>query len=309
MFQKVVVPLDRSTLAERALPAALSLIERSGGELHLVTVVTTSPALAFSGENLDDPGIAAEAATSAAREYLTGIAGRIADAGAAGRVHAHVITGTPTSAIHEWVVKEGADQIVMTTHGRGRIQRLWLGSVADGLVRRTPCPILLWRAGGDEEPELADRPSLGRILVPLDGSDLAEDIMPWAGELARMFDGRLSLLSVVLNPPSVTATEASRVDSGHSTLEVRRKALTGYLDTVKERAGKAGVPAEAEVAEAPTVADAILAHAQQTGSEVIALSTRGHGGAARLVLGSVADKVIRGSDTHVLVHRGDEDAT
>jgi len=307
MFQRIAVPLDQSTLAEGALPAAIALAERRKGELHLVTVVPAFPVLVWSGAESDQAGAAAEAARKAARNYLQEVAQRIAEAGHGGTVRTHVLTGSAVQALQDWALEERIALIVMTTHGRGRVQRFWLGSVADGLVRRAPCPILLWRRGGDDAPDLADRPSLRRILVPLDGSQRAAAILPQAVGLARLCEAELALLAVSQNPPPFASPYTPHLEFEMSAVEVHGKELKKYLASVQEEAREAGVRIDAEVVEGAVVADQILAYAARKGADVLALCTRGHGGAARMVLGSVADKVIRGSDIHVLVHRDSED--
>jgi len=306
MFQKIAVPLDQSTFAEGALPAAISLAERSGGELHLVTVIPAFPVLAWSGAESNEMGAAAEAARKAARSYLQEVAGRIAEAGHGGPVRTHVLTGTAVQTLQEWTLEERIALIVMTTHGRGRVQRFWLGSVADGLVRRAPCPILLWRRKSDGAPDLASRPSFRRILVPLDGSDRAAAILPHAVGLARLHDAGLSLLAVSQNPPPFASPYTPHLEFDMSAVEVHGKELKKYLEGVQADTREAGVKADADVTEGAVVADQILAHAARQGVDLIALCTRGHGGAARLVLGSVADKVIRGSEVHILAHRDGE---
>jgi len=303
MFRKIAVPLDGSTLAERALPPALALVEKTGGELHLVNVVVSFPAFAWAGEPSDRSEGTARGTREAARRYLQDVAQRITEAGHEVVIRTHVLTGTPAHAVEEWTTEERVDLLVMTPHGRGRAQRVWLGSVADGLVRSAPCPILLWRADDEEDLDLAARPQLGRILVTLDGSDRATVILPPAEELARLHGADLSLLAVLQNPPPVASPYSPHLEFGASMVERHRKELERHLDAAKAHAKVAGVRAEATIEEAPVVVDLILSYAKRTGADVLALSTRGRGGAARLVLGSVADKVIRASGIHVLVHR------
>jgi nucleotide-binding universal stress UspA family protein len=305
MFRKIAVPLDGSTLAERALPPALALVEKTGGELHLVNVVVSFPAFAWAGEPSErSEGAADEGSRKAARRYLQDVAQRIAEAGYDVVVRTHVLTGTPAHAVAEWTTEERVNLLVMTPHGRGRVERVWLGSVADGLVRRAPCPILLWRADDEGNFDLAERPRLGRILVTLDGSDRATEILPPAEELARLHGADLSLLAVLQNPPPVASPYSPHLEFDASMVERHRKELEQHLASATSHAKVAGVRAEATLEEAPVVVDMILAHAKRTGADVLALSTRGRGGAARLVLGSVADKVVRASGIHVLVHRG-----
>ena len=126
-------------------------------------------------------------------------------------------------------------------------------------------------------------------------------------ELARLHEAGLTLLAVSQNPPPFASPYTPHLEFDVSAVEAHGKELKRYLEGVQAQTKAAGVRADAEVAEGAVVADQILAHAARKGTDVLALCTRGHGGAARLVLGSVADKVIRGSEIHVLVHRDGED--
>jgi nucleotide-binding universal stress UspA family protein len=302
MYRRILVPLDRSTFAEGALPAALSLAERSGAELHLVSVVSTLPSFAFSGETLREGAPWFEEEQSRASKYLDDTRKKIADAGFELAIRTKVLHGNPVRSLHDWILKHSVDQVVMTTHARPRLQRLWLGSVADGLVRNAPCPILLWHPEGEGEPDLKARPGLKSILVPLDGSELAEAILPWAQAMARIFEVPLALFSVAVTPPAFAFPQTPEANQDRIRQEGLQKAEE-YLAAVAERLRKDGeITVDVQARHAPDAAEAILAQKERTGSDLIALSTHGHGGVTRLVLGSVADKVIRGSGSHVLVH-------
>jgi len=305
MYRKILVPLDQSTFAESAIPAALSLAERSGGELHLVTVVSTLPPLAFSRR--DDAGGSGWFDEGRGRgvAYLEEMVARIRDAGAKVEVHTKVLSGSPVRMLHEWILKTGVDQVVMTTHGRGFVKRLWLGSVADGLVRHAPCPILLWRREGDSSDEGVDlktRPGLRRILVPLDGSEIAGAIMPWVSRLAGLYGVPVTLTSVVVPLPGIRSSylpHAAEAEAHHAAEQTH---LKEYLSGIAEQLGDQGIDVDTRILTGGGAADEILALASGAGADLVALSTHGHGGVTRMVVGSVADKVIRGSESHVLVH-------
>src|SRR6202041_168770 len=90
----------------------------------------------------------------------------------------------------------GADLVVMTTHGRGPLGRFWLGSVADELVRESPVPVLLIRPTEDIV-DLTQEPSLKHIMIPLDGTELSEQMLPNAISLGRFLDADFTLVRVV----------------------------------------------------------------------------------------------------------------
>jgi len=306
MYRKILVPLDQSRFAESALPAALSLAERSGGELHLVTVVSTLPPMAFSApDDAGGPGWFDEGRRRGSA-YLEDVAARIQDAGATCEVLTKVLSGAPVRMLREWILKTGIDQIVMTTHGRGFVKRLWLGSVADGLIRDAPCPILLWRPGSassDEGVDLKARPGLRRILVPLDGSETSGAIVPWVSRLAGLYGIPVTLASVVVPPAGIGSSYLPHAAEAEVYRAPERSHLENYLRSTGEQLGDQGIEVDTRVLTGGGAADEILALASDIGADLVALSTHGRGGVARMVVGSVADKVIRGSESHVLVHR------
>ena len=169
MFRSLLVPLDGSSFAEHALPWALSIARRTGAALNLAQVHT----MALFYDSTDLPADAAIREQEVAN--LQDVAKRLADVSPV-RVNSALLDGPIPDALHAHAKSVNADLIVMTTHGRGALSRLWLGSVADRLVRRTPVPILLIRPK-EGSSDIAQDPVLQRILVPLDGSALAEQIL------------------------------------------------------------------------------------------------------------------------------------
>ena len=306
MYRKILVPVDQSSFAESAIPAALSLAERSGGELHLVTVVSTLPSMAFSGiDDAGGPGWFDEGRRRGAA-YLEEVVGRIRDAGAEVEMHTKVLSGSPVRMLHEWILKTGIDQVVMTTHGRGFVKRLWLGSVADGLVRSAPCPILLWRQGTESPDPVVDlkaRPGLSRILVPLDGSEVAGAIVPWVSRLAELYGVPVTLASVVVSSAAIGSSYLPQVAEAETLRTSEHSHLEQYLLSTGQQLSDQGIDVETRVLIGGGAADEILTLASDIGADLVALSSHGRGGVARMVVGSVADKLIRGSESHVLVHR------
>lgn len=307
-FEKVLVPLDGTPFAEEALPVALAMAERLEGCLRLVSVVPYRPPLEVSGPRESEEAYVKAWVTERSKRaetYLQEVEGRIRDGGYAGDLETEVLAGGPVEVLDQQARRWGADLVVMTTQARRPVARAWLGSVADGLVRRGPCPILLWRPEREDAPDLAARPDVQRILVPLDGSERSASVTPYAQAMAGAFGAGLSVVGVIPpDEPQVTAYPAL------APLEYDRE-IAQEAENLRERLGEAARAMEREGGGAVSVelvedrdpATGILQHRERLGADMVALSTRGHGGVARMLLGSVADKVIRGGQVPVLVHR------
>ncbi len=307
MYRKILVPLDGSLLAESALPFALSLAERSEGDIHLAQAVATfRPFRAFETTHAESTGWLDDARDRSAG-YLAQVRNRMETAGTTSRIQTHLLSGRPVRAIHDHVLQEGIDQVVMTTHGAGGLQRMWLGSVADGLLRSVPAPVFLWRGTGEDPVDLESRPTLQRILVALDGSEMAGAILAWVEEMARLFEARLSLVGVVPPQQPLGSTLIPQPTGGEEVQDARARGLESYLKDTAEEIRRRGLEVEHEVVTGVPAHEGILSEKERTGADVVALSTHGRDPATRLLLGSVADKVIRGSEGHVLVHRDAEE--
>jgi nucleotide-binding universal stress UspA family protein len=295
----ILVPLDGSAFAERAVPVATELARRTGAGVRLVHVhmrVTADPiyvdGLAVIDEHMHSLGREHEQA------YLDQARKRLA---ADGDLSAVLLYGPVADALADYVDSSGAMLIVMTTHGRGGLERAWLGSVADELIRVSPAPLLLVRP----EPGSVPRP-FRRILVPLDGSPAAEAILVHAIELARLeADSELILLNVV-QPIWVPDGAFAPTASGREVTRRQEERARKYLHRLARRLEASGLRVRTRVQTATTVALAILDAARGEQADIVALAAHGRSGIRRLTLGSVADKVVRGSPVPVLVFRPSE---
>ncbi len=293
---KILVPLDGSEFGERALAAALALVGRSGGELHLVSAVSSLPLLRPSNadEGETQGWFAEEGARVAA--YLEQVRTRIRESNPDQVVWVHSRVGAPTDTILRRIDEVSADLVVMTTHGRGPLGRAWMGSVADGVVRQAPCPVLLLRPQEEETPLRLDR-----ILVPLDGSGAAERALPQATLLARQWGSRLHLASIIPTPHSVSVPY---LDASAEAEEVRQSLGREYLEYLERTAAplrESGFEVEVDAIRAEEVAQGLAGVLTRSGAGLLVMSTHGRGGVARLLLGSVANRMIRSSPVPVLV--------
>jgi nucleotide-binding universal stress UspA family protein len=300
MYRSILVPLDGSTFGEHALPAALGIARRCGASLQVIRVHTAF-VLAESGLVYDER--VDRQLREQEQDYLEAVVKRV-QAVSPVPVTCVLRDGLVTDGICEQVTASNAELIVMTTHGRGALSRFWLGSVADNLIRRAPVPILLQRPQ-KTAPELTQEPVLRHVLIPLDGSTLAEQVLEPAIALGQLFGADFTLLRIVKpvlfagHDPTLLRDPAL----GEPATEQLQAEARAYLEAVAQplRAQSLRVQTQALVNTQPAVA--ILEQSLEAPDGVVTLATHGRGGLSRALLGSVADKIVRGATVPVLVCR------
>ncbi len=295
----IVVPLDGSSFAEQALPLAASLAAHTGCQLRLA-LVHELPFLIPEVAGASQSASVELASRAAEQEYLR----RIKDSLRATqglRVDEVALHGVVGPALAEYVREVNASMVVLATHGRGGVKRAWLGSVADYLIRHLSVPVLMVRPAIPATLALPAPPC--RILVPLDGSPLSEEILESVVVLARAWKLPVHLIQAVrpvMLPMDPTLGVPAVYDERLTGLS--RAEAQDYLDDMTEELRDQDIPATATTVLGANPADAILSAATSGDFALIALATHGRGGLTRLALGSVADKVARGSEMPVLVH-------
>ena len=273
---RVLVPLDGSTLAEAILPAVERLARDHEAEVILLEVLEGQPTR--------------EAELEAERKavgYLERTADSLRRRGL-GRVRASVWYGDADQAIANAATRERVELIAMSTHGRSGLDRLRFGSVAEGVVRRAPVPVLLVRGVA-----VWDRGGINRILVPLDRSEASEAVLPLVSCLAGPFDLGVELLHVVEPTLPLTGEEAGEKSVHEMEVEAYLAKVAAFLEARGLRVGatvRTGFPAE--------VIPAVTA---ETKSGLVAMSTHGRSGLGRLFLGSVAERVLRSVSVPVIL--------
>jgi nucleotide-binding universal stress UspA family protein len=302
MSYRILVPLDRTPLAEAALPLALRMAEREDSALSLATVWTPLPSLLDHsrwGTELQEWELANRAED---RAYLTTIARRVREA--SGRpVSVRYLLGHPAEELLELVEDEGISLVVMSTHGHGGVTRAWVGSVADRMVRKGTAPVLLARpADSSQGAQIAAGPPFRKILVPLDGSPLAEAALDRSTLPVPSGDAEIVLLHVVGLLSSFGSPDGPLTpDLTGQILEAERDAALAYLEGVAERVAPWGFRVAPHAVLAPSAWAGIVEFASSNACDLIALATHGRGGAARAILGSVADRVLRSSSVPTLL--------
>ncbi len=294
MIRSILVPLDGSLLGERAIPLARLVAGVSGAELVLLRAILSDQT--DEGDDVE----AASRAVKESEEYLAKQAFGLGDGSR--RVKPIVTVGDPASAILDFVNENDIDMVVMATHGRTGLGRWLLGSVADKVVRHSHKPVLLVR------PDGPPKVSLSRIMVTLDGSEIAETALEEVVELAKMLDARVVAIRVVPPPPVLYESYAF---SGYNTgwvddlMVSEQETARSYIDGVVNRLHQLGIAAEGIVATG-LVAEAILEEADKQKIELIAMATHGRSGIGRWALGSVAERVIAGTKIPLILFRPDK---
>jgi nucleotide-binding universal stress UspA family protein len=301
-FSPILVPLDGSAGAEGALPVARQLAQRLGATLLLVHVDPVIP-LPFSSVEAPLPGEAYQQLVDDERQLASDYLQKqrlMCEQGIL--VKTVVAGGEIASTLLDIINTERVRLVVMTTHGRTGLTRFALGSVADQLVRISHVPILLLRSASltntahavDAAVEKSQALAwhLDRVVVPLDGSDLSESVLPLVRELAGVVFHHVTLQRVL--PP--TAAEPYRA-SVRKYLEAQERELRFQLATSQCEVTN-------RLSEGISPSEKILDEAEEEGS-LIVMATHGWGGMKRLVLGSVTNQVIHNAHVPVLVlHSG-----
>jgi nucleotide-binding universal stress UspA family protein len=301
MIKSILVPLDGSAFAEQALPWAACLAKQGNAHLEVVRVHDPVPAWTIATEGAVaatavDPGIRA-----GEEQYLANCAARLREGGFTG-VTCQLLDGDTAEQIARHAEDGAFGLVVLATHGRGALSRLWLGSVSDALVRRLTVPVLLIRP--TEGSAIPRAEQFKRVLVALDGSTESESSITPALALADPKHCEVVLLRVV-PPVPMTADGGMPVTmpvDEDLTATLSKQAETYLAGVAKARKGP-HVTISTRVVVEPGVAQAVLHEAELAGAELIALATHGARGLRRMVLGSVADKVLRGADRPVLLTR------
>ena len=339
MYERILVPWDGSALSESALSIALPLARRQGASIEIVHVHQPPDLVGLAP--MYDTQLDAELRDSM-RTKQQALAQRLSEESGV-PVTAEFLDGDVLLALVDYAERTGPDLVVMTTHGRSGLSRLWLGSITDALVRKLHIPILVTRgesrdevtfaardgtsASGsatsvaeptEDDPKLvstkgsASAPMFPRVLVPLDGSMDAEAVFSSISALIMPDEATVALLRVIT--PSV-ATDSPLEPGGFAvplyTLDlVNAEAEAGaYLGDVAESLRAVGVRATTHVVIHSNAASAILNFASESPfasgnlADLIALAPHERTTSDRLLLGSVADKVLRGATTPVLLHR------
>lgn len=317
MYARVLVPLDGSPRAEAALPVAARLVHASGGTLVLTRIVNVNPELSpyFALPVGSAPQLTYDIINDA-KAYLEKM--RIHASLRGITVETNVFLGMTAPALQEAITETKADMVVMCSHGRAGFARWALGSVAQHIARHAPVPVLVLREGKPLLPETNGEHAYPlRALVSLDGSRLAEEVLPQVvnvlSALTGEKGGELHLISVV-NPIDLEVagiTQPIAIEAAKRYLEsvvnrlradkaTTRLRITSDVVVSRDIAGYLiGTALEAEDSAEP----ATVPNELHRGYDLMAMATHGRTGFALWAVGSVTERVLQSTQLPLLIVR------
>ena len=298
MYEAILVPLDGSKTAEKVLAYARYLAGKFKVPVELLAVVdVVEIASHMTSEKVHFLDTIIEDAVQHSTTYLRGVATTIAGT----NVRCSVEKGRAEDTIIEKAATDKTMLITMATHGRSGLNRFLLGSIAEKVLRGTVNPLLLIRAG-DEKSE--GEAMLKSIIVPLDGSELAEAVLPIVADMAKKLDLEVELFRTYHVPYNVySGDEGLYAVNYEELLAGLRDEAAEYLEKKAADLKRLGVAKVQCVTKEGLAADEIISLGRKTPDNLIAMSSHGRSGVRRWVLGSVTELVVRHSGDPVLVIR------
>jgi len=286
MWKKILVPLDGSDLAELALPYAEELAKAFKSEIILLHVSEPSEDRYRHMHEL----------------YVKEVADRVKERFK--KVSPVVVSGKAADEIIGYAEKNDVGLIIMTSHGRSGIMSWATGSIASKLLQAAAVPVLLVRAVKPKRK--AQRPALlNRVLLPLDGSEAGEAAVEYIGELMSRLESEVILFGVVSSGQHIrTVGGLDYISYPPEQMEMFEKEAQEYLDKVYRRLKRRKGTVKVTIKVGGKVGDVgqeILKFAEEKGINLIAISSHGHSGIEKWVFGSIANKVVQGSKSPVLV--------
>ena len=301
----MLVPLDGSALAEVILPYSRELATRLNLDVVLIHIADKkdSETLLLQKAYVDRTADTIRRDVAGAQKMKSGVTRGSQEI----KVSGEVVVGYPAEEILRYADENDIDLILMATHGRSGINRWVMGSVADKVLRSSRVPVLLVRAGIPQD--IVDNEWPGTMLVPLDGSGLAELVLPHVVALAKQPDAKtveVTLLMVCepLSMPAFAPPEfwASWGDMASKHMANSRSSAKKYLTRIEKQLNDAGLTVSLEVLEGQATEE-IINYATKKGFSLIVMATHGRSGLSRWAYGSVAEKVLVAASSPILLVR------
>ena len=299
MFSRMLIPLDGSKTAEKVLPHARRLASVAPVTVELLGVVEITD---IAGDIASNEAPYAEALIREAERNSTEYLETLAKTFRNGKVRCNVEQGRPEDIIIAAAAADKGTLIAMATHGRSGVTRWLLGSVTEKVLRGTVNPLLVVRAPGDSKTD--GEAVLSSVIVPLDGSEIAETVLSPVAALAKALDLQVILVRVYGLPLAAYGGDDYYVPDYLELKDQIKDEADDYLKSTGSLLRQQGVAEVSTVIIEGSAADAIISLARKTPNNLVALSPYGRSGLQRWVLGSVTEKVVRHCDDPVLIVRG-----
>lgn len=297
MIRRVLIPLDGSELAEQVIPHLLRFVSPMGTELLLMTASSSSifPLLNDTIRSLTSEQIVLS--NENVSKQVHAVAQQLNQIGF--RVKSQFLSGTPAESILHLAEEAYVDLIAMSTHGRTGFGLVLLGSIAEEVVRNACPPVFLVPAQAVVKPDPLPR----TILLPLDGTPLAETAIPTACQFAKNTGAVIHLVRIIEPHGGAEQSKKQPLSNHLDNSQPISQQAACYLERMRLRLQLAGVVTRCQVTEG-IPADTIVRIAHAENADLIVMSTHGRTGMERLVYGSVVSQVIGNTICPLLLMRG-----
>ena len=294
--ETILVPLNRSSESEAALPYAVTIAKALGASVHLVSVIEAGTDYPFVTDDRHRSAIV-ERSRRSAGSYLADKAAILKTEGL--EASTALAVGNAAEAILLDAEQTGASMIIMATHSRGGLERWVLGSVADKVMRMARIPTMLVHPS--KQRGSVEQVNLHTLLVPLDGSAWAEAAITPAVRLARATGAKLLLLRIEpwVNTPADTGSEGPWEALQAEMERDAEKLARDYITSMQSRL-LPDVECEG-IVERGNVTPMLESIIGERTVDLVVMTTHGRGGLARLVLGSNADRLVRAGIPAMLI--------
>jgi len=295
MYERILVPLDGSELAEVSLPYAEELAAKLGSGITLI----------YMSRSEKDPSF------SRRKEYLDKVIDSTKDEmkkllnkpeEEETKIESAVLVGHAAEEIVKYADKEDMGLIVIATHGRSGIKQWAMGSVASKIITATRRPIMLIRAK-EASPDIREKGTINKLLLPMDGSKESESIVPHALEIATNFKSEVVLFQAIsLAYPTYTADAFAYVTYSDQQMDAMKASALDYLDRIGSSFTEKSIEVKSDVRFGST-ADEVINYADEIGADLVAMTTHGRSGIGRWLFGSTTVRVMKGGNTNLLLVR------
>ena len=297
MFDPVLVPLDGSLLAECVLPHVVAIARAFDAKVILLRVLDKNQA--SEKAQLFDL-LNWQINKAGAKLYLEKISARLQKSGL--RIETAVLEGLVAESITEYALSQGIKLIILSSHGRSGLSQWGISSVTQKIIFSAPTSVLIIRAYQPAISELIEW-QYARIVVPLDGSRRAENILPMVTLLARFHQSRIHIVHVVKTPEMARQMPLSREDVELSDRIVarNREEAIRYLDQVRLRSPLDGIDVQTRLLTSDNAAAALHELAEKESIDMVALSAHGYSGNNQWPYGSMVNSFILYSKVPLLI--------
>jgi len=311
MYRNIMVPTDGTGFDREAIRVALRIAERSDAKVRLVRVLPTGSFFGVAAA-AEGTAVAAEVVASERDRALSELYALAAECRveSSADISVDLRAGPVADVLTEYAERRDIDLIVISTHGRSGLARLSLGSVTDSLIRHTSIPVLVVKPPTSYlNPQVGD--AFKRIVVPLDGSTLAEQILPRVTTLATLEGSDITLLFVLASNRADAVTEMDGAEPDFEETNWREEGIAQgeeYLARIARKLRRHELTVRTEIVVSENVPAAIGDFARLDKADLVAIATHGRGGLARMLRGSVADAVMHSGAASMLVLKPDKTA-